>query len=198
MIQEWIYNMTTDRKIPTFLCHKTFDDTMLSEFVSFYNKCIASKATDAIIYINSPGGYVSVLDSMTSLMESTQINFHTVAIGWACSCGLLLLAAGDVRYATDRAEIMFHDIAGGSHGHPDQIIEDVSRIKSTSKRVIDKFAKRTKKNANWWMGEYIKNPNRTFWFDAKKALSLGVIDYIGVPQENVKQLEEVKLELIRV
>ena len=188
----------TDRKVPTFLCYKTFDDAMLNEFVEFYNKCIAQKATDAIIYINSPGGYLSVLDSMASLMESTQITFHTVAIGWACSCGLLLLAAGDVRYATDRAEIMFHDIAGGAHGHPDQIHEDVSRMKSTSNRVIEKFAKKTKKSAKWWMTEYMKKPNRCFWFDAKKALTLGVIDYIGIPQESVKQHEEVKLELFSV
>lgn len=185
----------TDRKIPSFLCHKEFNNDMLNEFFTFYNKCIADKVDDAIIYINSPGGYVTTLDSMLSLIESTPIKFHTVGIGWCCSCGLLLLAGGDVRYATNRAEIMFHDIAGGAYGHPDQLIEDVDRIKATSSRVMQKFASKTKKSLKWWMDEYMKKSNRELWFDAKKAKTLGVIDHIGLPLESVKEEKTINIEV---
>jgi len=185
--------MSEERKIPSFLCQKSFDDDMMSSFFDFYNKCVAEKAEDAIIYINSPGGYVSILDSMLSLMESAPINFHTVGIVWCCSCGLL--AGGDVRYATDRAEIMFHDIASGSHGHPDQMQEDVERIKITSQRVLGKFADKTKKPLKWWIDEYLKKPNREFWFDCKKAKTLGVIDHVGLPLENIKESKAISIEV---
>lgn len=185
----------TDRKIPSFLCQKEFNSEMLKEFYDFYNKCIGEKVDDAIIYINSPGGYVTTLDSMLSLMEATPIKFHTVGIGWCCSCGVLLLAGGDVRYATDRAEIMFHDIAGGAYGHPDQLLEDVNRIKTTSNRVIQKFADKTKKTKKWWMDSYLKKANREYWFDAKTAKTLGVIDHIGLPLETIKEEKTINIEI---
>lgn len=176
----------SERKIPSFLCHKTFDDEMLEKFHLFYAKCMADGAKDAIIYINSPGGYVWVANSMLSMMENTDIKFHTACVGCAASCGLLLLAGGDVRYATERADIMFHDIGGGNCGHPDQIEEYVKRMKVTSQRVMEKFAKKTKKPLKWWMAEYMKNPNRQLWFDGKRAKTLGVVEHVGLPVEIVK------------
>ena len=187
--------MSEERKIPSFLCNEAFDNKLLDSFFEFYNKCVAEKAEDAIIYIDSPGGYVATLNSMLSLMESTPIKFHTVAISWACSCGLLLLAGGDERYATDRAEIMFHDIASGTYGHPDQMQEDLDRVKALSEKVLKKFADKTKKPLKWWIDEYLKKPNREFWFDAKKAKTLGVIDHIGLPLENIKESKAISIEI---
>lgn len=179
--------MSNETKVPTFLCNKVFDDDMLSHFMTFYGTCVAKNSKDAIIYINSPGGYVNVLDSMLSIIESSDITFHSVGIGWCASCGLLLLAGCDVRYATDRASIMYHDIGGGSYGHPDQIEEYLERMKEISKRVLNKFADKTKKPLSWWDAEYMKSANRQFWFDAKKAKTLGVVDHIGIPVEKLEQ-----------
>ena len=174
----------SERRVPTFLCGSDFNNSMLEKFVSFYNVCVADGTKDAIIYIDSPGGYVTVCNSMLSLMENTDIKFHTVCIGTAASCGLALLAGGDVRYATDRADIMFHDIAAGTWGHPDQMEDDIERMKKLGERFLKKFADKTKKTYKWWMDQYMKNPNRAFWFGANQAKTYGVVDKIGVPVES--------------
>ena len=186
--------MTAERIVPTFLCNKKFDEAMLVSFVEFYDKCIASGRKEAIIYIDSPGGYVHVANSMLSLIENTNITFHTVCIGEACSCGLLLLAGGDKRYATDRARMMFHDISAGSYGHCDQMEDDIERMKKLSKDVMERFAKRTKKPLKWWMDQYIKNANRCYWFNEKTAKTVGVIDSIGLPVDKVKTEVEIGVQ----
>ena len=106
-----------------FLCKGTFNDNMLEDFMEFYTDSINHE--DAYIFINSWGGNVCALNSMLSLMENSPTRFHTVAVGDAFSCGCLLLAGGDVRYATDRATVMLHDISCMLRGQPDQIKEDL-------------------------------------------------------------------------
>lgn len=176
----------SERLVPAFLCNNEFNNQMLNNFITFYNNCVADNKKNAIIYIDSPGGNVHILNSMLSLIESSSITFHTVAIGQAYSCGLLLLAGGDVRYATDRSEMMFHDISSCSWGHPDQMEDDLNRNKKISEQVMTKFADRTKKPIKWWMGQYLKNPNRYFWLNANQSKMYGVIDKIGVPVEKTK------------
>ena len=167
---------------PQFLCNGDFDDKMLEKFIAFNSYLIDNQSKEACILIDSPGGYVTTLNSMLSIIENSDVRFHTVAIGSAASCGLLLLAGGDVRYATDRAQILFHDISAGTFGHPDEMLEDIERIKKLSSSVLTKFAKKTKHNLTWWKKEADKRKSRDFWFDSKKALDHGVIDHIGMPK----------------
>lgn len=183
----------TERKIPTWLCGE-FNDELLKSFLEFYNKAVANNAKDAIIYIDSVGGLVHVCNAILSLMESSSIRFHTVALGEACSCGLVLLGGGDVRYATDRTQMLFHDISFGSYGNPDQVEHNATRAKDFGKRLLSRFAKRTNKTYKWWMDKTKENPDRDFWFYSKEALELGVIDHIGVPKETVKTEIVVELE----
>jgi ATP-dependent protease ClpP protease subunit len=165
----------------SWLCTGTFNNDMLKSFVGFYTKIEDKKLNHAVIFIDSPGGYVHVLNSMLSIMENSQINWHTVVIGTAASCGLLLAAGGHFRYATDRAEFMFHDVSAGTHGKVDEMEEDVARIKRLSNSVMTKFSKRTNHPKKWWLEQADNTKNRELWFDCKKAVSFGVTDYIGIP-----------------
>lgn len=162
-------------------CTGVFNNDMLKNFLHFYAKIEEKKLNHAVIFIDSPGGYVHVLNSMLSIMENSQINWHTVVIGTAASCGLLLAAGGHYRYATDRAEFMFHDVSAGTHGKVDEMEEDVARIKKLSNSVMTKFAKRTKHPKKWWLEQADATKNRELWFDCKKAIELGAIDHMGIP-----------------
>jgi ATP-dependent Clp protease protease subunit len=175
----------TERKIPTWLCGE-FDESLLEGFIEFYNKAVATGATDAIIYIDSVGGYVHVCNSILAMIESSSIRFHTVVLGEACSCGLVLLGGGDVRYAAERSQLLFHDISFGAYGNPDQVEHNAARAKEFGKQLLTRFAKRTKKTYKWWMDKTKENPDRDYWFYAKEALELGVVDHIGIPRETMK------------
>lgn len=184
----------SDPSTPIFLCTGTFNKAMLTSFVEFYNQLLKEKKDHAFIYINSPGGEISVVNSMLSIIEGSKITFHTVAVGMAASCGCLLLAGGDVRYATNRAEICFHDMRAGGAGRPDVLEYEAKRYTQMEKDLKTKFAKRTKKPFTWWKTKVASIPTRDFWFHAKEAETLGVIDHIGLP--TLKKSVQLQIEII--
>ena len=181
------------RKVPTWLCSGEFDEDMLGSFIEFYNDVIGGNYKNAIIYIDSVGGDISVVNSMLSLMELTPITFHTVAIGSALSCGLFLLVGGDVRYATERAQLMHHATSLDTYGDLKTLKEEINRHLVLSNKMIEKFAAKTKKDAEWWDDQPAKSDSKEFWMDAKKAKTLGVIDHIGIPIETQKIVTEVNV-----
>jgi ATP-dependent protease ClpP protease subunit len=182
------------RKIPTWLCSGEFDEGMLESFIDFYNDVVGGNYKNAIIYIDSIGGDISVVNSMLSLIELTPVTFHTTAIGSALSCGLYLLVGGDVRYATDRAQLMYHATSLETFGDLKSLKEEINRHLVLSNKMTEKFAAKTKKDAEWWDSQPSKADSKEFWMDAKKAKSLGVIDHIGIPMENQRIITEVGVQ----
>ena len=172
-------------------CIGDFNDEMLGSFIDFYQQAKNNNQKDAIIYINSPGGSVSAFRSIASIMENSDITFHTVVIGDAHSCGLLLLECGDVRWATDRADFCFHDMSCIESGKLDEIEEQHMMIIKESTKVIDRFSKRTKHDSAWWHKQTKKNVSRDYYFDSEKALEYGVIDMIGLPEYKMHQEQEI-------
>jgi len=182
------------RKVPTWLCTGEFDAEMLASFIDYYNEVIGGNYKNAIIYIDSYGGDISVVNSMLSLMELTPITFHTCAIGSALSCGLFLLVGGDVRYATARAQLMHHATSLDTYGNLKTLKEEITRHIVLSNKMTEKFALKTKKDMDWWEEQPEKTDSKEFWFDAKKAKSLGAIDHIGIPLETQKIITEIVVQ----
>jgi len=168
-------------------CAGDFNDRMLKEFMKFYNECENEGVLEAAIYIDSYGGEVHTADSIISIMENSTIKFHTCVIGRAYSAGLLLAAAGQKRWATNRAEFMFHDISSEVEGKAREMREYVELTEKESKRVLGFFAKKTKKVLNWWISQTKKKESKDFYFNDKQALRYGVIDKIGIPEKKKKK-----------
>jgi len=174
---------TRDNKtIRQWLCNGEFDDAMLSDFMEFYYDLKNNNEKEAIIFINSQGGAVNIANSIISVIEDSGIKFHTVVIGIAYSAGLLLSAAGDVRWASERSDFMFHDMAIFDAGKLDEVQENLERNKELSKHLLTRFSKKTKKNYAWWVKQTKERVTRDFFFNQKNALSYGVIDKLGLPE----------------
>ena len=73
---------------------------------------------DIAMYINSPGGVVTSAMAMYDTMQYIKPRVSTICIGQACSCGSLLLAAGEkgMRFSLPNARIMIHQVSGGFRG----------------------------------------------------------------------------------
>lgn len=73
---------------------------------------------DIAMYINSPGGIVTSAMAMYDTMQYIKPKVATICIGQACSCGSLLLTAGEkgMRYALPNSRIMIHQPSGGFRG----------------------------------------------------------------------------------
>ena len=159
-----------------FLCNGEFDDDMVKLFYEFVRD-LNPLTKEAAIFIDSPGGDVAALNSIVSIMGSTGIHWHTVAISDAISCGLLLLAAGDTRHATERARLMFHKEDGVKQGSAEMIISAVEATKPFMEATFNMFYKKTKKAEKWWSNKIKKTGE--YWIGPDEALKIGVIDKIG-------------------
>lgn len=165
-----------------WLCGSDFDEPLLESFMEFYASALDNNILDAFIYISSDGGYVSIANAILSIIEASAITFHTISIGQSNSCGLLLAAGGDLRYATKRARFLYHDLSLGAEGHPDEIEDEILESKKMAKSLHTRFAKKTNFNLSWWNDQARKNPTKDFKFGALEAKKYGVIDYIGIPE----------------
>ena len=68
------------------------------------------------LYINSPGGSVSAAMAIYDTMNYTKPNIATVCVGLAASAAAVLLSSGakGKRYALPNAQIIIHQLIGGS------------------------------------------------------------------------------------
>ena len=73
---------------------------------------------DIQLYINSPGGEVTVGLAIFDTMNYIKSDISTICIGMAASMGAVLLAAGTKgkRYALPNADVMIHQPSGGAQG----------------------------------------------------------------------------------
>jgi len=174
-----------DNVVKSWVCSGSFDDAMLKGFLTFNEGLQKDGDTDAIIYIDSPGGFVHSLNSILSVMENSSIRWHTCVIGEASSAALILLASGTYRYAGPKARMMYHTLAFGTQGKVDSVQEDADESKLLNLKVQEDFARKTKKSAAWWKAKTKTKESRDFWFYSESALEYGVIDKIGVPKARV-------------
>lgn len=98
------------------------------------------------IYINSPGGEVSVMKSILSLMSIAKFNDITVetyVIGMAYSAASIIAICGDIRYMTRYAQHLIHFGTVPSF--------------ATKYSEIDKIMQQTKEHADQLNSIYIEN-----------------------------------------
>jgi ATP-dependent Clp protease protease subunit len=131
---------------------------------------------DINLYINSPGGSVSAGMAIYDTMQFITCPVSTTCIGLAASMGAMLLTAGakGKRYALPNAEIMIHQVLGGSEGTATEIEIGVKHLLRTKKRMNDLMVKHTGKT----LDQIEKDTDRDNWLSAEEARSYGLIDAV--------------------
>ena len=134
------------------------------------------KEKDIKLYINSPGGVVTSGLAIYDTMQFIKPDVSTICIGSAASMGSVLLAAGakDKRYALENAEVMIHQVLGGTSGQ-------ASDIKIHADHII-----KTKNKLNKILAKHSGNPikkiendtDRDYFMNATEALKYNLIDKI--------------------
>ncbi|MBI2984097.1 MAG: ATP-dependent Clp endopeptidase proteolytic subunit ClpP [Candidatus Kerfeldbacteria bacterium] len=134
------------------------------------------KQKDIKVYINTPGGSVSAGLGIYDTMQYVKPDVQTICVGMAASMGALLLAAGTKgkRFALPNAEILIHQIMGGTEGQASDIKIRAERILKLKDRLNQLLAKHT--------GQSLKtvdhDSDRDFFMDPAEAKKYGLIDKI--------------------
>ena len=131
---------------------------------------------DISLYINSPGGSVSSGMMIYDTMQFIKCDVSTICLGMAASMGAFLLSAGakGKRICLPNAEVMIHQVLGGTQGQETDIqieARHMARIKKTLTEILAK-------NCGKSYDEVYADCERNNWMSAEEAKEYGLIDTV--------------------
>jgi len=138
-------------------------------------------ARDIIMYINSPGGYISAETAIFDTMNYVKPNVSTVCVGHAASAAAFILAAGakGKRYSLKNARVMLHQVSSGADGHISDMKIAVREADFLNEKMIEELSKITGHPE-----EKIKQDiDRDCYMSAEEAKEYGLIDSVLTTRE---------------
>ncbi len=139
---------------------------------------------DIAMYINSPGGVVTSAMAMYDTMQYIKPRVSTICIGQACSCGSLLLTAGEkgMRYALPNSRIMIHQVIGGFRGQATDAAIQLEEMLDTKRKLNEIYAYHTGKD----YATVEQSMERDNFMNPQEAKDFGLIDEIITKREITK------------
>ena len=131
---------------------------------------------DIWLYINSPGGSVSATLAIYDTMQHIKPDVAALCVGFAASGAAILLAGGAAkkRFALPNAEVMIHQVLGGTEGQASDIAIDAKHIVHVKEKISKILARHTGKPFD----DIEKDTDRNFYMDAEDARKYGLVDEI--------------------
>lgn len=174
---QWIdiYNRLYRERI--IFIGKDIDDELANQIIAVMLYLDSEDAgKDIILYINSPGGYVTSGMAIYDTMQHIKSDVVTICVGLAASMGSFLLAAGTKgkRLALPHSRIMIHQPSGGTRGQASDIeieAREILRIRSQLNQI---YADRTGQP----LSRIEKDMDRDFFMSAQEAKEYGLIDRV--------------------
>ena len=139
---------------------------------------------DIILYINSPGGYVSSGMAIYDTMQHIRPDVVTICIGSAISMSAVLLAAGTKgkRYMLPHSKVMLHQPMGAATGQSSDIQIHAKEIVRTRDQIVEIVSKHTGKGIT----DVREKTERDFYMSPQEAIEFGIVDEIFMPRKGAK------------
>lgn len=155
------------------------NDKSASEVVSKLLLLDADKPGEEIkFFINSPGGMVTSGMVIYDTMRMIKSPVSTICMGLAASMGSILLSGGEKgkRFIYPHGEVMIHQPSLG--GYMQGVSADLEIQAEQTKRAKDLGAKILADNCGKKIEQIMRDFDRDYWMEAKKAIEYGIVDMI--------------------
>jgi ATP-dependent Clp protease protease subunit len=131
---------------------------------------------EIVMYINSPGGQVTSALAMYDTMQHIRPDVRTICIGMCASAAAILLSSGakGKRNILPNAEVMIHQVLGGTEGQATDIDIHARHILKTRDRLNKILAKNTGQN----LKRIETDTERDYFMTAEEAVKYGLVDKI--------------------
>lgn len=131
---------------------------------------------DIKLYINSPGGSVTAALAVYDAIQYVKPDVSTICVGLAASAAAVLLACGakGKRFALPNAEVLIHQVMGGTEGQAVEIKIEAEHILRVKQRLSEILARHTGQP----FSKIEKDTDRNFHMTAEEAARYGLIDEI--------------------
>jgi ATP-dependent Clp protease protease subunit len=129
-------------------------------------------------FINSPGGVVTSGMVIYDTMRMIKSPVSTICMGLAASMGSILLSGGvkGRRFIFPNGEVMIHQPSLG--GYMQGVSADLEIQAEQTKRAKDLGAKILSENCGKKFEQVMRDFDRDYWMEAKKAVEYGIVDHI--------------------
>lgn len=171
---------------PVIYLHGPIDGVLASRFIRALTELEHERKSPlAILDLNTPGGDVAAMSAILSGMRGTSLKIATYNSSEASSAGAVILSAGEkgMRFASPFAWIMIHEMLCGTPLEP---VEDtrtrIDFISWQNDAMIDFLAKNCGKTSKQVRKRIRESGGRDLYLTPTQALSLGIIDHIGIPK----------------
>ena len=116
-------------------------------------------------------------------MQHIKPDVATLCIGFAASGAAILLTGGakGKRFALPNAEVMIHQVLGGTEGQASDIAIDAKHIVHVKEKISKILAKHTGKP----LSEIERDSDRNFYMDAADAKKYGLADEIVKKKDGI-------------
>jgi ATP-dependent Clp protease protease subunit len=130
------------------------------------------------LFINSPGGVVTSGLVIYDCMNMIKSPVSTICMGLAASMGSILLSGGEKgkRLIFPHGEVMIHQPSLG--GYMQGVSADLEIQAEQTKRAKDIGAKILADNCGKKIDQIMRDFDRDYWMEAKKAVEYGIVDKI--------------------
>lgn len=155
------------------------DDKSAKDIVNKLLLLEADKPGEEIkFYINSPGGMVTSGMVIYDTMQMLKSPISTICMGLAASMGSILLSGGKKgkRFIFPHGEVMIHQPSLG--GYYQAVSADLEIQAEQTQRAKEIGAKILAENCGKKVDQIMRDFDRDFWMDAKKAIEYGIVDKI--------------------
>ena len=131
---------------------------------------------DIQLYINSPGGSVTAGMAIYDTMQYIKCDVSTICIGMAASMGAFLLSSGakGKRYILPNAEVMIHQVSGGSQGQATYVMIQAARMQKMKENLNRILAENTGKPVE----QVTADTERDNWMSSVEAVAYGLVDKV--------------------
>ena len=151
----------------------------ISAYIEYWNKKDAlipmEKRQPIKLIIDSPGGFLT--DSLTIIdaIKLSKTPVIGVCTGCAYSGGFFIFIACDKRIAYPHASFLFHEGSAGNSGTSSQF----QNYAAFYKKQLDQLKDIVLENTTITEDEYKDIKKDDIWYDAKEAMSKGIVDEIA-------------------
>lgn len=148
-------------------------NTVIAQLLLLENQ---DREKDIKIYLNTPGGSVTAGMAIYDTMQYVKPDVSTICVGMAASMGAVLLAGGakGKRFTLPNAEILIHQVMGGTEGQASDIkirAEHILKIKDRLNQILAKHTGQSVKKIE-------EDSDRDKYMSAEDAKKYGIVDKI--------------------
>lgn len=126
------------------------------------------------ISVHSLGGDLSVGFAIADMVHLCKHPTVSIIEGYAASAATLISLAANKRYMRRNSWILLHQLTAGVFGKHAEIVDHSVMLAGADAQLADFYVERTKMKRKQ-VREILK---RESWFDAKRAIELGLVDEI--------------------